>query len=200
MTNPALLDLRRQADEQRDAIARDVDLVTDRVSPSRVADRQKAKVRQSVGSVRESLFGTSDRHRLASDHDDSLRDRASHALDRANEATPDSVGEFTEGNPLAAGLIGLGIGLLAATLLPQSREEQRIADKAQDTLDNAAGELARAGQQTAEAIKPAVTDAVDEVKTSAHESVESVKTDAQNAATDVKDTAITATKDVQATT
>ena len=132
MTDQNIADLRREADDRRDAIARDVELVTDRVAPSRIADRQKAKVRRGFEGVRDTVFGTSDRHRSDVDnHDESLRDKASGALDHAKQASPDSVGEFAEGNPLAAGLIGLGIGLLAAALIPSTREERQVADRAQ---------------------------------------------------------------------
>jgi len=200
MSDQSISDLRREADQRRDAIARDVELVTDRVAPGRVADRQKARLRQQVTGVRNSVFGTSDRDRsiaTGQSGDASMSDRASNAVDKVKESTPDSVGEFTEGNPLAAGLIGLGVGLLAATLIPSTREEQQLADRAQDSVDSAARELARSGQQAAEAVKPAAQDAAAEVKGSAQQSAQSVKSDAQQAASDVQGTAKAKADDVR---
>lgn len=187
MTDHNIQELRREADDRRDAIVRDVDLVADRIAPGRIADRQKAKVRQGVTGLRDTVFGSSDRSRHAAGvGQDSLRDKASGVIDRANEATPDSVSEFAEGNPMAAGLIGIGIGLLAATLMPTSKEEQRIVDGAQETLQDVASEVGRAGQHVAESLKPAIADAAADVKSTAHDAVETVKHDASSAAADVK--------------
>lgn len=197
MTEQSIEDLRLEADQRREAIGRDVELVTDRVAPGRIADRQKAKFRQGVGGVRDSVFGTSDRNRPSGSDDASLRDKAGGKLSDLNEQTPDSVGEFTEGNPLVAGLIGLGVGLLAASLIPTTREEQDLADRAQDSIDSAAQQLARSGQQTAESVKPAAEDAAQEVKSSAQDSADSVKSDAQGAAKDVKDSAQSKAQDVK---
>lgn len=198
MTDQTISELRQEADARRDAIARDVDLVTDRVDPSRIADRQKAKLSQRVSGLRDTVFGTSDRNRTTgSDSNQSMGDKASDALQQAKDAAPDSVGEFTEGNPLAAGLIGLGVGLLAATLIPETREERQVAERAQDSIDTAAKQLAQSGQQAAEAIKPAAEGAVAEVKASAQDSVESVKGDAKDAADTVKGTAQSKADDVR---
>ena len=199
MTDQSISELRSEADARRDAIARDVELVTDRVAPGRIADRQKARFSQRVSRVRDSVFGTSDKNR-SMDSSPSLKDKASSAVERANDATPDSVGEFTEGNPLAAGLIGLGMGFLAATLIPTTPEEQKIADQAQDSIDSAAKQIAQSGQQAAEAVKPAAENAVAQVKTSAQDSVDTVKDDAKGAAHDVKDIAQSTAHDVHSDT
>jgi len=189
MTDQHIEELRRESDRHREAIARDVDLVTDRVAPNRIADRQKAKLRQGVGGIRDSLFGTADRHRSAVGSDDSLAQRASDTLGHARHAAPDAVNDFTEGNPLAAGLIGVGIGLLAATLMPTSREEQRVVDRAQEALDDTAAQIAEAGRQAAEAVKPEVMEAVEDVKVSARKSADVVAGDAKGAAEDVRESA-----------
>lgn len=199
MTDQSISELRSEADARRDAIARDVELVTDRVAPGRIADRQKARFSQRVSRVRDSVFGTSDKNR-SMDSSPSLKDKASSAVERANDAAPDSVGEFTEGNPLAAGLIGLGMGFLAATLIPTTPEEQKIADQAQDSIDSAAKQIAQSGQQAAEAVKPAAENAVAQVKTSAQDSVDTVKDDAKGAAHDVKDIAQSTAHDVHSDT
>lgn len=202
MSDQSISELRQEADARRNAIARDVELVTDRVAPGRIADRQKARLNQRISGVRDTVFGTSDRNRFAntgSDDDSgtSITDKAGNAIQHAKEAIPDPVGEFTEGNPLAAGLVGLGVGLLAASLIPTTPEEQKVADRAQDSIDSAAKQLAQSGQQAAEAIKPAAEDAAAEVKASAQGSVESVKSDAKDAADTVKDTAQSKAEDVR---
>ncbi len=185
--------LRQEAELRRQAIASDVHLVSDRVDPTRIADRQKAKISQRVGSLRATVFGSSDSarsHSASMDNDQtSLKDRASGAVDSIKESTPDSVGDFTEGNPFAAGLIGVGLGLLAATLIPETREENRLAGKVQGKIDDVAAELAHAGQQLAETVKPAAQDAVESVKESASTSAKNVKDEASDASSDVAKTA-----------
>ncbi len=205
MTDQSISDLRNEADARRDAIARDVELVTDRVAPGRIADRQKARFGQRVSGLRDSVFGTSDRTRTRTietnpaDGDDSgsIGDKASNAVQQAKDAAPDSVQDFAEGNPMAAGLIGLGVGLLAATLIPTTPEEQKVADRAQDSIDAAAKQIAQSGQQAAEAVKPAAESAAADVKASAQDSVASVKGDAKSAADDVKGEAQSKAHDVK---
>lgn len=185
--------LRDDAARQREAIAVDLEYVGDRVSPGRIVERRRAVVVKRLGGVRNSVFGSPEpRHSsgtMADDSGDSLGDKASGAVDSLNEKTPDSVSGFAEGNPLAAGLIGLGVGLLAATLIPETREEHKIADQAQGHLDSLAGDLGQGGRQAADNLKPAAQDAAQNVKGSAQDSAQSVKSDGQDAANAVKDKA-----------
>lgn len=183
--------LRDDAARQRQAIARDIEYVGDRVSPGRIVERRRAVVVQRFGGMRNSVFGSPDPkgNREPSgqqDDGDSLRSKASGAVDTVKGKTPGSVADFAEGNPLAAGLIGLGLGLLAATLIPETREERQIADQAQDHVDNLAGEVGRSGREAMDNVKPAAQEAAQEVKASAQDSADSVKSDTQSAAQDVK--------------
>jgi len=201
MTDQTLESLRQEAEARREAIGRDVELVTDRVAPGRIADRQKAKLGERIGGVRNSVFGAKDSPTGARDDSSSgtsdLADRASGVVDQLKEASPDSVEDFTQGNPLAAGLIGLGVGLLAATLIPTTKEEQQVADNVQGKVDAAALQMAESGQQAAENLKPAVESATQAVKESAQDSVENVKGEAQSAADDVQATAKSEAQDVR---
>ena len=198
--------LRAEAAMQRQAIATDLELMGDRVSPARIAERRKAAFRERLHGARNSVFGSSDRARpyqpqpqpqrassgrWNEDADDgqSLGERASGALDSAKQATPDSLGQVTEGNPLAAGIVGFGVGLLAATLLPSSPDEERAAHKLQSHLDDTAAELGRTGREAIDHVKPEAEQAVQEVKESAQESAQTVRSEAQSTADSVKGTA-----------
>lgn len=189
MADQNIEDLRREAEAQRQDLAADVELVADRVSPTRIAGRQKAKITGGVDSLRDRVFGTPDHRRSAdrlpggADDDRSLRDRAGDAAHKVREVSPSSVSDLAEGNPLAAGVIGLGVGLLVATLLPGSEREQRVADDLQDRVDHAAVGVVRSGQQ---AVEPAVQEGVDAVKESAQDSVQAVKEQTKSAADDVR--------------
>jgi gas vesicle protein len=201
----------------------------DRVSPGRIAERRKAKIRERVSGLRDTVFGTSERSRTAGsyssyaqatasppypgqayqgqsyqgqshqgdDNGPSLSDRAGGAMDAVKDHTPDSLGEVTEGNPFGAAVVGFGIGMLAASLLPSSPDEQRAANRLQGTLEDGAAELGRTGKEAVDHVKPEAQQAVEDVKESARDSVESVKSDAQSKAESVKDTAEHKTDEVR---
>ena len=57
---------------------------------------------------------------------DSTQDAVGHAGEAVADA-PRKVASATQGNPVAVGLIAFGVGLLAASLIPASRPEQRAA-------------------------------------------------------------------------
>lgn len=210
--------LRAEAAAHRQSIATDLELMGDRVSPSRIAERRKARLRERVQGMRNSVFGTSERPRTSATYTDyaygspasspqwqsgstdqsrSVGDRASGALDAVKEHTPDFLGEVTEGNPFGAAVIGFGIGMLAATVLPSSPDEQRAARKLQPRLEETAAALGKTGKEAVEHVKPEAQQAVADVKDSAKDSVEHVKSDAQSAAGSVKDVAQTKTDEVR---
>ena len=194
MSQEQIDQLRIEADARRQAITGDVDMLTDRVLPSRIVERQKARFSQRVSTARDSVFGTPDHRRPASSHgagDDSgtsLAERASNATDHVKNA-PGAVAEFADGNPVAAGLVGLGLGLLAATLIPASRAEQKIARDIEPQIETVATELARSGQAAVDEVKPAALAAKDEVADSAKESAHEVQEHAHGAAEKLRDTA-----------
>lgn len=218
MTDQHIDQLRAEAVAHRQSIATDLELMGDRVSPGRIAERRKARLRERVQGMRNSVFGTSERSRTSASYTDyahgspvgsprwqsgstdqspSMGDRASGALDAVKDHTPDSLGEATEGSPFGAAVVGFGIGMLAATVLPSSPDEQRAARKLQPRLEGTAAALGQTGKEAVEHVKPEAQQAVADVKDSAKDSVENVKSDAQSAADSVKDTAQTKTDEVR---
>jgi gas vesicle protein len=224
MTDQHIEQLRSEAAAHRQSIATDLELMGDRVSPGRIAERRKAKIRERVSGLRNTVFGTSERSRTAGSYSSyaqatatpsspgqsyegrshqgegngqSLSDRAGGAVDAVKDHTPDSLGEVTEGNPFGAAVVGFGIGMLAASLLPSSPDEQRAANRLQGTLEDQAAELGRTGREAVDHVKPEAQQAVEDVKESARDSVESVKSDAQSKAESVKDTAEHKTDEVR---
>ena len=216
--------LRAEAAMQRQAIATDLELMGDRVSPARIAERRKAQFRSRIQGARNSVFGSSDKTRPSyqayqqayepsfpressgqwsdgdTDGGQSLSDRAGSAFEAAKDRAPDSLTEVAEGNPVAAGVIGFGIGLLAATLIPSTRDEQRAADRLQGHLDEAATGLGRTGREAVENVKPQAQEAVKDVSESAKESVQAVKEDAQSGVDSVKGTAQDKAEEVRSQT
>lgn len=184
--------IRHDIDRTRADLSANVDALSDRVSPGNIAHRQGEKLRDSVTGAKERVFGA------ASDATDSVRDQAGHASDMAREA-PHRVKDKAEGNPLAAGLVAFGLGLLAAGLIPSSRKERELVDQAKhsDAVSHATEEVKAAAQESAEHLREPAQQAAQEVKDTATEGVEHVREDGTAAAQDVRSEAEGSAKHVR---
>jgi len=134
----------------------------------------------------------------ASDASDSVRERADHVTDMAREA-PQRAKQKAEGNPLAAGLIAFGAGLLAAGLIPSSRKEREMVDQAKssDAVSRATDEVKSAAKETAEHLREPAQQAVQDVKETATEGAQHVREEGTGAAQDVKSHAQDSAQDVK---
>jgi hypothetical protein len=176
-------DLRGQLAQQRDDLSRDLEAIGDRVSPGRVVDRKKAAVRQRVGRARDAVMGvtesaTSSVSSHASSASSSIHDAASSVAGVVTDA-PEMARERAQGNPMAAGLIAFGAGLLVSSMLPATRREQQMAEQVQPALESVASEAGSAAQEVAGELKEKAQEAAHDLKESAQESVETVKSGAQ---------------------
>lgn len=165
----------------RSDLSENVDALTDRVNPSTIAHRQGERVRDAVTGAKDRVFDT------ASDAGDSVRDQADRAGELAREA-PHRVKEKAEGNPLAAGLIAFGVGLLVAGLVPSSRKERELVEEARssDALAKATEEVRSAAKETAEHLREPAQQAVQDVKDTATEGAQHVREEGTGAAQDVR--------------
>lgn len=197
--------LREQLDQQRSELGQDLVAIGDRVSPKRVTERKTAAVRQRISGVRDSVMGAKDTVAdkagdlgdRAGEAGSTITDKASGAVDQVRQG-PELARQGAQGNPLAAGLIAFGGGLLLATVLPSSSREQQLVDeRIQPQLDQAAGQVGTMAQETVEAVKPAVQDAVAEVKDDAQQAVAEVKDTATSSASDVAEEAKGAADEVR---
>ncbi|MCR2824463.1 DUF3618 domain-containing protein [Microbacterium sp. zg.Y909] len=174
--------IRADIERTREELGGDVDALADKVTPSKIVDRQKDKVRSAVGSVRERIMGAAD------DTGSAMSGAGSSAMGHVGDAK-DRVVAKAEGNPLAVGLIAFGAGLLAASLIPASEREKQVAsdvkDKAQPLMDEASSVAKEVGANLKEPAQEAAT----AVKDAASESASTVKAETQSAAADVKDQA-----------
>jgi ElaB/YqjD/DUF883 family membrane-anchored ribosome-binding protein len=174
----------------RSNLTRDIDELTDKVSPARVMDRRKQPAKGRIGSVRDKVMGS-----------------ASHASDKLSGSTSSATGSVTDGassaldtiearaqgNPLAAGLVAFGAGMLISALIPASDKEAQVAQRAveaakehgQPVVDQAKS----VGQEMGQNLKESATDAAQEVKATAQDSAQNVKQETQSSAQTVKEDA-----------
>ncbi|MBT8162626.1 MULTISPECIES: DUF3618 domain-containing protein [Arthrobacter] len=168
-------DIRSEIEETRRRLGTNVDAVADKVTPSHVVRRQTEKVKDAVFGVRESVMG---------------------AVDDAGTAIGDAPRRLTgktQGNPLAAGLIAFGAGLLVASLIPASEKEKEAAGALKEAAEPVTAELAAAAKDAAQDLQQPAREALENVKTAATEAAEHVKEESQIAVSDVTETAADAT-------
>ncbi|GAA4036430.1 MULTISPECIES: DUF3618 domain-containing protein [Arthrobacter] len=183
-------DIRAEIEETRRRLGTNVDAVADKVTPSHVVRRQTDKVRDAVFGARENVMGA------AGD----VADRGRSAIDDAGTAIADAprrLSRQTEGNPLAAGLIAFGAGMLLASLAPASEKEKEAAVALKEAAEPLTTELADAAKDVAQGLQEPAQEAVDNVKDAAFEAADHVKEESQAAVSDVTESAAEAKDRIQ---
>ncbi|WP_408895691.1 DUF3618 domain-containing protein [Nocardioides sp. R1-1] len=183
----------------RQSLARDVDELYDKVSPSRVIERRKASLQGRVSLMKDKVMGTAQSgvHSTAGTAQSAVGSAsatASGAVDAVEGAAQSAVHTVearTQGAPLAAGLIAFGAGMVASALLPASSAEtqaaRRLGEAAQD--HGLVDEAKSLGKEVGESLKESATEAVGEVKATAQDSAETVKEEGRTSAQHVREDA-----------
>jgi gas vesicle protein len=195
--------IRSDIEATRARLGTNVDAVADKVTPSNIVHRQTDKVKDAVFGVKEKVMGTAEdvTHRVHSGAH-ARTDNAGNALHDAGAAigdAPQQVKAKTQGNPLAAGLIAFGAGMLLSALIPASEKEREAADALKTAAEPMTTELTEAAKDMAEGLKEPAREAMENVKATAADAAEHVKAEGQVAAADVKDRATDARDTVQNT-
>jgi hypothetical protein len=173
-------ELTAQIETTRGRMDRTLDDIGDRAGPGRLTERLKG----AVSNTKDTVMG------VAGDTRDSVADSAGSATG--------AVKRQSQGNPIAAGLVAFGAGLLAGSVLPESRAENKLAREVQS---KAQGPIREQVQQSASAVTDQVGERVeeakdhiaeegrhakDEVASDVGDRADAVKGHAQGAADDVK--------------
>lgn len=173
-------EIRREIEETRTNLGHTLEDIEDRVSPSRIKDRRVEAFQNRIQSVRESVMGSAD------DARSSAGDRAGQARDTLRHA-PEQTLNRARGNPLAAGLIAFGGGLLLASLIPASEREQDAAQTLRDRYEEPVrSELRQAGQQAGEHLKGSAQEAAEELRSTAQDAAHQTRQDAQSSTQTVR--------------
>lgn len=101
-------EIRAEIERTRNNLGSDVDALADKVTPSKIVQRQTDKVKNAFGSVKDTVMGS------AHDASGSVSGAASSAGDAVSGVAQAGV-QKAKGNPLAVGLIAFGVGWLAAS-------------------------------------------------------------------------------------
>jgi len=189
--------IRAEIEATRSELGSNVDALADKVTPSKIVDRQKSKVRDAIGNVRTRIMGAAD-YAGSNLHDagSNLGSGISDAKDRVSDAK-DRVVAKAEGNPLAVGLIAFGVGLVVASLIPASEREKDVAGNVQDSAQPLVEKAKDAAREVGENLKEPAQQAAAAVKDTATDAAQNVKAETQGAAQEVKGQAQQAKENVQ---
>ncbi|GAA4375480.1 DUF3618 domain-containing protein [Paeniglutamicibacter cryotolerans] len=172
-------EIRSDIERTRGHLGADVDALADKVSPASIAHRQSTRVRQSLRGVKDAVMGS------AQDAGSTTRS-AAHDLGSSVQEAPDRLTARTKGNPVAAGLIAFGVGLLVSSLIPPSEKEKDLASSLVERAEPLTSEISDAAREIVEQLKEPVEHAVQSVRETAVGSVETIKSETIDAATDIK--------------
>jgi hypothetical protein len=220
-------ELRRDIENVRGDLTVTVDAIGDRLSPKQIMRRRTSRMRDGMTRIRETVMGTSTDGATStgqrtssgmsragdtlsggmSSAGDRMSDMASTAGDKVSNAAstvaeqtreaPQEVRRATQGNPIAAGIIAFGTGLLIASLFPATEPERQAASAVQDRLEPLKERAAETGRELAGDLKQSAQGAVQEVKGTATDAAQDVAGQAKGAAGEVRDDAKGAARDVK---
>lgn len=182
--------IRADIEQTRRELGTNVDAVADKVSPSSIAQRQGDRVRNAVGGLKTSVMGSADQAGAGT------RSAAHNASDAVQD-TPQQLTRKTQGNPLAAGLIAFGAGMLISSLIPASEKEKEAAAALKEKAEPLTSSVTDAAKAVADDLREPAQQAMDSVKEAATQSATTVKEEGASAAADVKDKAQDAKDNVQ---
>jgi gas vesicle protein len=186
-------EVKRDIETTRDEMSDTIDAIADRTSPSRVMRRQRRRMFDGVRSAREWVMGSAEQAvGNTGDAVQGARQGAGHVVDDLRDV-PDqarqAVRHQTRGNPLAAGVVAFGAGLLAAYLVPSSAPERRVARQVREGAEPVLSELTDAGREVADDLRSSVGQAAHGVKDTASESAQQLAGEARETAETVRDEA-----------
>jgi len=186
--------VRRDIEATRASLTRDVDLLAEKTSPRQVARRRWTAVREKVmGSTEQGRHAVGD---TASSVQDKAHEAASTVQDKAHDAAdavrsaPQAVATQTQGNPLAAGIIAFGVGMLAATLMPVTEAERRAGQQIKEHSGDLTEKVKDVAGDLKDDLSGSAQQAVGEVRATAQDAVQTTKSEAA----DAKDRAVETTR------
>ena len=183
-------EIRAEIERTRAALSDDVDALADTANPKNIARRQVGKAKGALSDVKDRVMGVGDdvKERVMGTGE-SLKDRVGGARENvagtvqdkayaardAVSSAPDTAKAKTQGNPLAAGLIAFGAGMLVSSLIPSSQKEQEAVSNLQGNLEPLKEKATEAVRDIGEQLREPAQEAAESVKSTAAEGVQTVK-------------------------
>jgi ElaB/YqjD/DUF883 family membrane-anchored ribosome-binding protein len=179
-------EVKRDIESTREEMSDTIDAITDRTSPSRLLGRQRQRMADRMRSVRSRVMGSAEQ--VVGGAQDAVHS-ATEGVRDVPDQTRQALRDQTQGNPLAAGVIAFGTGMLVAYLVPSSTTERRVTRQLRQEAEPVLDELAGAGREVASDLKAGAEQAAEDVKQRATESARQVADEAKDKAQAVRDDA-----------
>jgi uncharacterized protein YjbJ (UPF0337 family) len=179
--------LRQDIERTRASLTRDVDLLAEKTSPTKTAQRRWT-------AVKERVMGSADQARHAASSTtssavDTVQDAAGTVQAKAQDAAgvvqakaqdaaeavrnaPQAVAAQTQGNPLAVGIIAFGVGMLAATLIPATDAEKRAGQQLKEHSGDLTDQVKDVAREMKDDLSGTVQQAVEQVKDTAKDAAQ----------------------------
>lgn len=187
--------IRANIEQTRSELSDNVDALADTANPKHIASRQADKVKGAVRGVQEKIMGSpdDDDNGTVGDAKTAVGQKVSDVGDAvsglgdAASAAPARAKEKTRGNPLAAGVVAFGTGMLISSLFPATQKEQQAVATLQDNLEPMKEQASGIARDLVENLKGPAQDAAEAVRDTASEAAENVKGEAVDAKDQVQD-------------
>jgi ElaB/YqjD/DUF883 family membrane-anchored ribosome-binding protein len=205
-------EIRAEIERTRAALSDDVDALTDTANPKNIARRQVDKARGALTDVKDRVMGVGDdvKERVMG-AGGNVKDRVvgtgenvagtvqekAYAVGDAVSSAPETAKAKTRGNPLAAGLIAFGAGMVVSSLIPSSQKEQQAVSNLQGNLEPLKEKATEVARDFGQQLKEPAQEAADSVKSTAAEGVQNVKDEGMVAKDQVRDQAQESKANVQ---
>ena len=194
-SNPS--EIRAQIEQTRARLSDNVDELADQATPAHIAQRQVNKAKRAGSRLLDRVLGTVEDVRdsaLDKAHDlaSGVREAGDSVTGQASEFghgvadLPREAGRQTQGNPVAAGVVAFGIGLLIAAAFPASRREQELAEAVKEKAQPLTDHVTAAAHEIADNLSEPAAQAVDTLKESAADAVDAVREEGGAAVDDVR--------------
>ncbi|MER7588123.1 DUF3618 domain-containing protein [Micromonospora sp. NPDC127501] len=197
--------IRREIETTRNELSNDVDALTDKVNPRRIAGDRVGQARGAFTRAKEKVMGSSSHmgqeasqrmsHAAGAVRDEtrSLGHQSREAMGSVRDEAR-SLGhqsrEQAQGNPVAAGLVAFGVGLLAASLIPPSGRERQLAGRARNMVSEHSDQLrdqaSQVGHQMQDNLREPAQQAAQSVRSSAQQGVSAIRDQGRSAAGQVQ--------------
>ena len=182
-------------------LSQDVDALAQTVRPANVARRQKNKARSAVFGAKDkaksAVFGAKDTVMSSVSQVQSASGDALQSTGEAISSAPQVARQRAEGNPLAAGLIALGVGWLAGSLVPATRVERQAADALKKQAAPLTQEVSDMTKEAVQNLQEPAKEAVAQVKSTGADAVHAVREEGGSSAADLADTAKEGVQNIQ---
>jgi ElaB/YqjD/DUF883 family membrane-anchored ribosome-binding protein len=170
---------RIEIDQTRADMGRTLERIEDRVSPTRIKERQTDRLRSRWSRTKDRVMGSNPESAGVRDR---MGDASGRVSDTVQEA-PERLEHATRGNPIAAGLIAAGVGALAGSLIPTSEPERELGGKLRDEFEEPVkAELQHAGEEVRDDLREDAQHSAEAIKSTAQGSVERTREEAEGSA------------------